>query len=144
MAKKSGKRLEDSGKNWGQMVVSVMKGSALAAVITLAMTLVCAVLVSGGWIDLNRAMKAAPLLCIPGGMTGGLVFGQRQRDWAIGAGAGIGLGLFILLAALGCGLCGTLPAGTSAPAVLAACVGSGGAVGLLGGGSRKNKRRKHR
>ena len=144
MAKKSGKHLEDSGKDWGRMAVSVIKGSGLAMLITVGAALVCAVLVSGGWIDLNRAMKAAPLLCVPGGVTGAVFFGCRRREWAVAAGAGIGLGLFVLLAALGCGLCGTLPAGTSVPGVLAACAGSGAAVGLLGRGSRKSKRRKHR
>ena len=142
MAKKSGKRLEDTGKDWGGAVVSLLKGSALAMIITLVAVLVCAVLVSGGLIDLKSALNAAPLLCVPGGVTGTLIFGRSRREWAIGAGAGIGLGLFIMLAALGCGLCGTLPAGTSVPAVLAACVGSGGIVSFFGR-NKKRKRRKY-
>ena len=141
--KKGGKRLEETKKDWGGMAAAVVKGSVLALIITLGAALLCAVLVSGGMADLNGAVKMAPVLCVPGGAAGALVSGRGRHEWAVGTGIVTGLGLFIMLAALGCVLCGTLPAGTSAPAVLAACVGSGGAVGLLGRGNKKRKRRKH-
>ena len=142
LAKKGGKRLEETGMDWGGMAAAVVKGSVLALIITLAAALICAVLISCGWVELDGAMNAAPLLCVPGGAAGAVVSGRGQREWAMATGIGTGLGLFVLLAALGSGLCGMLPAGAAMPAVLAACVGSGGAVGLMGRGNRKKKRRK--
>ena len=140
--KKGGKRKEEPVKGWSGAATSMAKGSVTAFVVTGVLLLVCAGLVSGGWVSQNGMMRYSPAACVLGAAVGGLVSICGHRELALPMGVGTGAGLFLLLLLLGLALSGDLPQWDAMPVILCACMCGGTMAGILGRRKGKKKRRR--
>lgn len=138
--KRRDKRQEDPGSQWINAMCDLMKGGALAGVVSIMTLLLCAVLVSTGMLR-ERWMEGAVLAsCVAGALTGGLYAAGRIGRRTLFVGLGVGGVLFLLLLTAGLLAFDTASVERGGAGLLCACLCGGGLAGLLGSMGKKRRR----
>ena len=138
--KRRDRRQEDPGSQWINAMCELMKGGAMAGVVTILTLLLCAVLVSSGMLR-ERWMEGAVLACcVAGSLAGGLYTVGRIGRRTLFAGLGVGGVLFLLLLTAGLLAYDTASVVHGGVGVVCACLCGGGLAGILGALGKKRRR----
>jgi len=132
---------DDRSTNFASFALSALVGGIILLAVTMALLLVCAVMISAGiW---GHSPTAGPVIgtCILGGVSGGLYTGMRWGGRRLLAGLAAGATGFLLLMLLRLLLFGSAGFGGSSPGVLAGCLCGSALPGFL---PRRKKRKKKR
>ncbi len=139
--KKRDRRQEDPGSQWINSMCELLKGGVLAGVAAVLALLLCAVLVSAGLIRECWMEGAVLSVCVLGGLVGGIYAVRKIGRRTLLAGLGVGAVLFLLLLTAGLLAYETASMEQGGAGILCACLCGGGIAGILGGTSRKKRRR---
>ena len=141
MKKKRRNEEANSGSEWLNAMCEVLKGGVLAGVTTILVLLACSVLVSAGAVPVGAMYGAVLASCVLGALVGGSYAVRRVGSRSLLVGLGVGTVLFLLLLTAGLiAYRGTSIANDGA-GVLCACLCGGAIPGLMGGKSKKKRRR---
>ena len=139
--RKRERRQEDPGSQWINAMCDLLKGGVLAGVVAILALLLCAGLVSAGLLR-ERWMEGTVLaVCVLGALSGGLYAARRIGRRTLLAGLGVGCVLFLLLLTAGLLAYDTASMEQGGTGILCACLCGGGIAGVLGGASKKKRRR---
>lgn len=139
--KKRDRHQEESGGQWINAMCEVLKGGVLAGVAAILTLLLCAVMVSAGLLRERWIEGAVMAACVLGALIGGLFAVRRIGRRALPVGLGVGAVLFLLLLTAGLLAYDTTSVERGGTGVLCACLCGGGVAGILGGTSKKKRRR---
>lgn len=137
--KKKERRPEDPGSQWLNAMCEVLKGGALAGIVTILSLLLCAVLVSLGVLSVNAMYGAVLAVCVLGALAGGTCAVRRVRSLLAGLGAGAVL--FLLLLTAGLIVYKSASIANGGAGILCACLCGGAIPGLLARKPKKKRRR---
>ena len=139
--KKRDRRPEEPGGQWIDALCDLPGGGALAGAAAILTLLLCAGVVAAGLLR-GRWMEGAVLaVCVLGAMTGGLYAARRIGKRTLLVGLGVGGVLFLLLLTAGLLAYDTASVDQGGVGLLSACLCGGGIAGVLGGASKKKRRR---
>ena len=139
--KKRDRRQEEPGKQWIDSMCDLLKGGAVAGVVTILALLIGAVLVSAGVLR-ERWMSGAVLsVCVLGAFVGGLYAIGKIGSRSLLVGLGVSCVLFLLLLTAGLLAYDTTSMEQGGAGILCACLCGGGIAGILGSRPKKKRRR---
>ena len=139
--KKRDRRQEEGGAAWLGAMCEVLKGGALAGVVTILSLLLCAVLVSMGALPVSAMAGAVPAVCVLGTLVGGIYAVSRSGGHSVPAGIGVGAVLFLLLLTAGLIVYDGASVANGGAGILCACLCGGAIPGILGRKPKKKRRR---
>ena len=139
--KKRDRRQEEGGGAWLGTMCEILKGGALAGVVTILSLLLCAVLVSMGVLPVNTMDGAVLAVCVLGTLVGGSYAVGRSGGRSLLSGIGVGAVLFLLLLTAGLIVYEGASLANSGAEILCACLCGGAIPGILGRKPRKKRRR---
>lgn len=138
--KTKGKR-EEAESLWLAVMCGLLKGGALAFLVTVLALFLCSVAVSNRWLGQGAMDSAVIASCVLGTLAGGLLAVRRSRGKGLLAGLGVGLILFLLLLTAGTLFYQSAALENGGLGLLLSCGCGGGLAGLLGGKTKKKRRR---
>ena len=139
--KKKERRPEELSGQWLNVMCEVLKGGVLAGVTTILALLVCAVLVSIGFLPVSGMYGAVLAVCVLGALAGGVYAVRRVGSRSLMVGLGVGAVLFLLLLTSGLIAYQNASIANGGAGVLCACLCGGAIPGLLGRKPKKKRRR---
>lgn len=138
--KKRDRRQDDPGSVWINSMCDLMKGGVIAGVAAILLLLLCAVLVSTGFMR-EQWMEGVVLgCCVLGAFTGGYYCVRKIGRRTLLVGLGVGVVLFLLLLTAGFLAYENASVEQGGTGILCACLCGGGMAGILGGVGKKRRR----
>lgn len=131
----------ERGSGFVTMAVASLLGGAAALVITLILLLICSVAVSSGVAGQRLELQMTIAACVIGSFCGGRLTCRRWGCRRLIAGFSAGVVFFLILLTVGLVGYGASDLGGAGLGIMAGCLCGGAIAGLLGGGSRKKKKR---
>lgn len=139
--KKADKRQREKGSAWPDAAGALLRGSAVAAGMSLLLLLGCAAAISAQWFGQQAMERCVVLSCIAASLVGAAVSVRNFREQAMLLGVGTGMIQFLLLLLLGLLLYDGSPNWPRVPSILCACLCGGIMAGILGRKTKKKRRR---
>ena len=140
MKKQENRRAEPAAV-WLNLMAELLKGGVLAAVLTLASALICAVLISTGVLEEGWLNGAAMACCVLGALGGGLLSVRRLKVRPVPVGLAVGAVLFLILLTAGVLTGEPLRVEKQGLPILSACLCGGAGSGILARPPKKKRRR---
>ena len=139
--KKPENRGADPGTVWLETLGELLKGGAVSAGVTLGLALLCAVCISGGFLEEGWLEWAALGCCVLGAGAGGLWSVRKLRRRPLPVGLAAGAILFLILLTAGGLTAASVSVEREGLPILSACLCGGGGAGILSGPPKKKRRR---
>jgi len=123
------------------MAVASLLGGAVAAVVAIALLLICSVAISAGLLSEELELHVTIAACVIGGFFGGELTKKRWGSRSLLAGLSAGGVFFLILLTVSLAGYHTTDVAGAGLGVAAGCLCGGTAAGLLGRGGKKKKRK---
>lgn len=140
MAVKERPKQESTAGSWLDMMVRLLKGGILAGLVTIAVLLLGACLISYGIMPQSQMERIVLAGCVIGGMLGALFAIGQQGARAIPMGLGVGFILFLLCMTGGMAVYDGSSVANGGVGMFSACLIGGAITGML----KKKRRKKHK
>ena len=129
------------GPLWVTVMAELLKGGALAAVLTLLTALLCAVLLASGVVPEEQLSGAVLVCCGLGALAGGALPVRRLGRRPVPVGLGTGAVLFLSFLTAGALTGGAVGVEKQGLPILTACLCGGAGAGILARPPKKKRRR---
>ena len=135
------KKQEDRSTLWLMTMGELLKGGAVAAVVTLLTALFCAVAISLGVLGEERLTGVVLGCCVLGSGTGGLLSCRRLKKRPVPVGLAVGGTLFLILLTAGGLTQEAVSVENEGLPILTACLCGGAGAGILASQPKKKRKR---
>ena len=135
------RREEDQGAKLVRFMSNILLGGIAALLVCLVVLFLCAVGISGGWLNDRHMVQYTIAGCVIGCLAGGLFAVLRCRARTLLVGLGVGGVFFLLLLTVGLLFYPDMSMGEQGVGLLCGALFGGALAGFLGGKPKKKRRK---
>ena len=135
------KNEEEQSAKLIRFMSSILLGGVLALAVCLVFLFLCSIGISSGWISDHLMVQCTLAGCVLGGLIGGMFAVLRCRSRTLIVGLCVGAVVFLLLLTVGLLFYPGMSVENRGVGLLCACLFGGALAGLLGGKSKKKRRK---
>lgn len=132
---------ESSNRSWAITMCEIIKGGALAGIISIFILFLCAIMVSMGVLPVHSIEGVVLVACILGALIGASYEVCHTNSSTLLIGIGVGLVLFLLLFTAGFIVYDGISFSPGGIKICCACLCGGAVPGILGRKPKKKRRR---